>query len=690
LPDPGTIIEGKYEILGTIRETETGAIYKVRHVHLDEIRIVKSMRRQGAASDELGRRFLQEAKTLTRLRHPNICSILDLFQDGQGTAYIVLEYIDGVNMSELLGASGTPSLPFALEITHQTLLALECLHRRNIVHRDISPDNIMLAMDENLEPHVKLIGLGVAKMLTSTVESSSSGSFVGKMKYSSPEQLGALEEGEKLDGRSDLYSLGVVLYQMLTGILPIRGDRPRQILVGHLFLPPIPFTKSDPKGKVPQEVAVIVLKALEKRRRMRFGSAEEFDKEVMSLKGRLASLADAERTSPQTIGEAWRAASASSVPGLRPVSAALKRDLPTPPVEPAPSGETPIPIEPTLVVRPTAPVTPARLPVTTPASSPPPSRWKRQRLRLAIGGTAAGGTVIGVILLSILIRSKPDTRPRASAPAATPPVAAAPALNPEPTASPPAEPPGSAATEVPTPASGPPMPAVQEARSRMAAARSAAEAEEAPARAPNTYRRARQKETEALGLLGRQEFVLAGEAFVAAEQLFQNARESAARWKREAGLAAKRRLQAEPTPAAPVLAAVPPRPEPVPTAAPTILIPPVLVSEVGPKYPASDTLPPGPDEIVISVEAVVTEGGEVRDARVSNLQHVVLDRAAMSAVSNWHFRPATVEGKPVAVRIKVTSVVRRTKNLLGNRLKEVSRKAETLGLATPAPAQAAQ
>jgi serine/threonine-protein kinase len=679
LPDPGTILEGKYEILGTVRESETGAIYKVRHVHLDEVRILKAMRRQGDPGDETGRRFFQEARTLTHLRHPNICSILDLFQDAQGTSYIVLEYIDGVNISELLEASGTPSLPLALEVTHQTLLALECLHRRNIVHRDIAPDNIMLALDENGQANVKVIGLGFAKSLTSTVDITGSGSFVGKMKYSSPEQLGALEEGEKLDGRSDLYSLGVVLYQMLTGILPIRGDRPRQILVGHLFLPPIPFIKSDPEGKVPQEVAGIVLKALEKKRDMRFPSAEEFDKQVVSLRGRLATPADSETTKPLTIGEAWRAPSAPTVLGPRPVSAALKRD------------SKPVVAEPTPAVKPAAPVAPPQPPKAEPASSKPSSSWKRERFRLAIGGTAAVVTVIGVLIFSLLSRSRADTRPRASTPVATPPAVAAPAFSPQPIATTTAVPSDSAAIEAPTPVLVPPGSAAEQARLRMAAARSAADAEEAAARAPNTYRLARQKEGEALVLFGRGEFSPAGEAFLGAEQLFEKARESSTRWKREAVLA-KRRIDLAPAAPVPTIAGAPPRAGSGPAAVstPAVLVRPVLVRGVGPSYPGSDTLPPGPDEIVIVVEAVVTESGEVRDAQVAHVQHLALDRAAISAVSNWLFRPATVNGNPVPVRIKVTSILRRTKNPLGNRLKEVSREAETIGLAVSVPSQAAQ
>jgi len=703
LPEPRSLIEGKYEILDTIQESETTAIYKVRHLHLDEVRVIKVMHTQRGASDEQARRFLQEAKTLTLLKHPNVCSILDFFQDAEGTTYIVLEFIDGVNMSELLKLSGLPSLPLALEIAHQTLLALGCLHRRNIIHRDIAPDNIMLTMDEEHEPHVKLIGLGVAKMLGGTVELTSSGEFVGKMKYSSPEQLGALDEGEKLDGRSDLYSLGVVLYETLTGALPIRGEQPREILVGHLFLPPIPFFKSDPEGKVPQEVSEIVLKALEKRREKRFSSAEEFDEQVVSLKNRFATLEQSEITRPLTIGEAWRTPFKSSV---RAVSAALERSNPESsprttqavvPQPPVPAPTPPVPDDLTLAVKQPAPIpTPiVESPAETPTIPPPPPVWRRRRLPPVPGVAVAAGIVVAVLLLFLLRRSKPELRPQAAVPAPTAVVVTAESTPPVVTVSsttrstaPPApsEPSHSTAAS-PAPASDSSMPTAEEARSRVSAARSAAEKEEAPARAPNTYRRGRQKETEAQTLFERQEYSFAETAFAAAEQLFRKAQESSAQGKRETQSAKRRLSSPNLTPIGPVLAAAPAQAEParMPTAPPIALQAPVLLREVRPNYPMLDTLLPGPDEIVIVVEAVVTERGDVRDAKVPKVQYLVLDRPAIYAVSNWHFRPAMLNGNPVAVRLRVTSVVRRLQGFQGNRLREVSRKAETIGLATPAP-----
>jgi serine/threonine protein kinase len=207
---PGTLIEGKYEILGKIREGGMGAIYKVRHRLLDEVRVIKVMRPQVLKNEDLKKRFVDEAKTATRLKHPNICTIHDFALDDDGTAYLVMEFIDGVTLAEL-GMTPTP-IPVTLEITTQALQALGYLHRRNVIHRDIAPDNLMLTTDEEGRPLVKLIDLGIAKALDRPGEMTSTGVFLGKLKYASPEQYGALPPGEKIDGRSDLYCLGVVIY----------------------------------------------------------------------------------------------------------------------------------------------------------------------------------------------------------------------------------------------------------------------------------------------------------------------------------------------------------------------------------------------------------------------------------------------------------------------------------------------
>ncbi len=293
---PGTLIEGKYEILGKMAEGGMGAIYKVRHRLLDEIRVVKVMRPQVAVDEELKLRFVEEAKTATRLKHPNIGTIHDFALDDDGTAYLVMEFIEGVNLTELLAFKARPSVGLVLEIAHQTLLALAYLHRGNVVHRDIAPDNLMLTQDDEGRALVKLIDLGIAKAMDRPVDVTSTGVFLGKLKYASPEQYGALPAGQKLDGRSDLYCLGIVLYELLTGTRPFRGDAAAELLRAHLFEPPIPFSQSDPEGRVSPELRAVILKALEKRREERFSSAEEFDREILTIRHRFPPPEKLERT----------------------------------------------------------------------------------------------------------------------------------------------------------------------------------------------------------------------------------------------------------------------------------------------------------------------------------------------------------------------------------------------------------
>lgn len=270
-----TLIEGKYEVLSKIKEGGMGAIYKVRHVLLDEVRVIKVMRPQISDDEESQRRFHREARIATTLKHPNIATMLDFLEDQDHTFYMVMEFIEGVSLAEQLSRQGPPLVPTTLEIAIQSLRALGYLHKRGIVHRDVSPENIMLTHDADGRVVAKLIDLGVAKFaggegLTQT------GFFVGKVRYSSPEQLGVLDEGEALDGRSDLYSLGCVLYYTLTGRHAFEADTMQGQLMQHLLNPPRPFTESDPEARLPESLRAAILKSLAKRREERWDSAEDF------------------------------------------------------------------------------------------------------------------------------------------------------------------------------------------------------------------------------------------------------------------------------------------------------------------------------------------------------------------------------------------------------------------------------
>jgi len=278
-------LEGKFEILTKIREGGMGAIYTVRHRLLGEIRVVKVMRPQLAGDREFAARFLREAQTAIRLRHPNIAQLFDFSTDEEGNAYIVMEYIEGIDLRELVRRFGPPSLGLTLEIAVQGLAALGFLHRRKMVHRDISPDNLMLARDADGRPVVKLIDLGIVKVLEADHGLTSTGVFLGKLRYAAPEQLLAAE-GRTIDQRADLYSFGIVLYELLTGKFPISGSTSSSLIAGHLHQAPLSFDVTDPEGRVPEPLRQVVMQLLSKEPEGRPGSAEELTEALLPLRNR--------------------------------------------------------------------------------------------------------------------------------------------------------------------------------------------------------------------------------------------------------------------------------------------------------------------------------------------------------------------------------------------------------------------
>jgi tRNA A-37 threonylcarbamoyl transferase component Bud32 len=331
---PGLRLEDRYEVLEKLCEGGMGEIYRVRHRVLDEIRIVKVMRPHLAANGPLRARFLREARMAIKLRHPNIAQLYDYSAGEDGApAFMVMEYIEGATLEELL-AGGPPPLALGLEIARQALTALGSLHEKGFVHRDISPDNIMLAEGPDGAPLVKLLDLGIAKSLTAEAgggELTRTGAFLGKLRYSAPEQFGAAGH-TPLDARSDLYSFGVVLYELLTGHYPIDGDDPSAIIGGHLFRPPLGFAVTDPAGRLSEGLRQVVLRALAKDPAERFQSAGDFWQELARF-----------RTSPSTrsdLQRALRRQREAGPPAPEARSTRAFRELAT---EVAPAGVTTVP-----------------------------------------------------------------------------------------------------------------------------------------------------------------------------------------------------------------------------------------------------------------------------------------------------------------------------------------------------------
>src|SRR6266852_5075892 len=276
----GPDIEAKYEVLQKMGEGGMGSVYKVRHRLLDEIQVIKLMQAKFQGMAELKARFLREAKTAKQLRHPNIAEVIDFNITADGTAYIVMEFIEGVNLHDMLARSRSPlNADLVIIVGEQALKALGFLHRKKFVHRDISPDNLMLTRDSEGKQLIKLIDLGITKSVESTQNLTMAGKFMGKVHYASPEQFGG-----DVDQRSDLYSFGVVLYELLTHTRPIEGKDYLSIITGHLTKPPRPFSETDPEGRIPSGLRKVIFKALEKDPANRFQNADEFAAAIIATR----------------------------------------------------------------------------------------------------------------------------------------------------------------------------------------------------------------------------------------------------------------------------------------------------------------------------------------------------------------------------------------------------------------------
>jgi serine/threonine-protein kinase len=269
----GNLLDGKYEIVERLGAGGMGQVFKATHKYLGATRVIKVVHPQIVENKDAQDRFLREARAATKVTHPNVAAMYDFAELPDGSHYMVSEFIDGENLAQKLRARGTLPPKEALKIMIQTLNGLEAIHKAGIVHRDVSPENIMLTRDGT----VKIIDLGVAKVDdVSEVNATRTGIFVGKLRYASPEQLGLLNEGERIDGRADVYAAGMVLYELLTGRPPYEAKSPHEYFLIHTR------EQEQAISALPQEmpgseaIQNALKKALARDRNLRFGSAREF------------------------------------------------------------------------------------------------------------------------------------------------------------------------------------------------------------------------------------------------------------------------------------------------------------------------------------------------------------------------------------------------------------------------------
>lgn len=264
----GDVIGG-YRIEKQIGQGGMSRIYLATQLSLERRVAVKLLPPYLLDDAKLINRFLKEARALAQLEHPNIVQILDLGR-ARNQFYMVMQFIDGQPVSEILAKRGPFDPAQSARIIWHVAEALDYAHKRDILHRDIKPGNIMVTKDG----FVKLLDFGLTKNLQSTTNLTTEGMVIGTVHYMSPEQAA----GEKLDARSDLYSLGTTWYEMVSGRPPFEGDNPWSILLKHRNEPPQHIR--DVNRKVPRAMAKIIMRLLEKSRDRRFPTSGDLAREI--------------------------------------------------------------------------------------------------------------------------------------------------------------------------------------------------------------------------------------------------------------------------------------------------------------------------------------------------------------------------------------------------------------------------
>jgi serine/threonine-protein kinase len=271
----------EYQILESIGRGGMGAVYRARHIYLDKERAIKVVHRSLTESQDFVQRFIREAKVLSQLNHPNVVQLYDFGMLDENTFFMVMELIKGETVIERIQKQTRLSPDDCVRIIREAALGLSSAHKKGIIHRDISPDNLILVHDASGHEVTKVVDFGIAKPLhEDTGRFTMTNFFIGKPEYSSPEQCGTLSENESLDQRSDIYSLGVTFFQMLSGRLPFVASTPQGYLLKHAHEAPQPPSSYVPYGEIPPALDAVVMKALSKKREDRHANLEEFIEEL--------------------------------------------------------------------------------------------------------------------------------------------------------------------------------------------------------------------------------------------------------------------------------------------------------------------------------------------------------------------------------------------------------------------------
>jgi serine/threonine protein kinase len=280
-PRVGLILDSKYKLLESLGQGGMGSVFRAQRLHIGDEVAVKLLHHDLVREKQALERFRREARTAAMIRHPNVVSIHD-FNDGTtdaSEAYIVMELVQGMSLGELLRRDGRMSPPRAVRLMHGICAGVGVAHRQGLLHRDLKPDNVIVVppSHEGDEETAKVVDFGLAKVcdVAAATALTHTGAVIGTLSYMSPEQC----SGEELDARADVYSLGAMFYEMLTGGPPFRSNNLAGLIAKHLHEPPPPFPES---LQIPPALEAVCLRALAKDRNQRQPDALSFGRDLQN------------------------------------------------------------------------------------------------------------------------------------------------------------------------------------------------------------------------------------------------------------------------------------------------------------------------------------------------------------------------------------------------------------------------
>jgi len=302
----GSTIDGRYIIEAVIGQGGMGFVYAARHAIIDKRVAIKVLKKEHSQDASAVERFLVEAKAASKIGHQNIVDITDFGVLPDGHAYFVMEFLDGPTLGKMVHERGNIGPEEAIAITVQVARGLQAAHDKGIIHRDLKPENVFVLERDGQKDVVKIVDFGIARDVTTKKRLTLAGMVLGTPEYMSPEQA----TGQPTDHRVDLYALGCILYEMLTGDVPYKGETPTKTLTMHVFDKPQPPSERRPDLPIPASLEKVVLRILEKKPADRYADLREMMAELDRV--------DAELRGPSKPAMARRAPTVTQAPATEP------------------------------------------------------------------------------------------------------------------------------------------------------------------------------------------------------------------------------------------------------------------------------------------------------------------------------------------------------------------------------------